>query len=44
MRIEYNREAVPEDEPLPDEVEAIRRANENIKEYGTISHDAIDWN
>ena len=34
---------VPEDEPLPDEVEAIRRANENIKEYGTISHDAIDW-
>lgn len=34
---------VPEDEPLPDEVEAIRRANENIKEYGTILHDAIDW-
>ena len=34
---------VPEDEPLPDEVEAIKRANESIEKYGTIPHDAINW-
>lgn len=34
---------VPEDEALPDEKEAIRQANESIKEYGTISHDNINW-
>ena len=34
---------VPEDEPLPDEIEAIEIANKSIKENGTISHEAIDW-
>lgn len=34
---------VPEDEPLPDEIEAIKRANKSIAENGTISHDEIDW-
>lgn len=34
---------VPEDEPLPDEVEAIRQANASIEENETISHDAINW-
>ena len=34
---------VPEDEPLPDEIEAIKRANESIEKYGTIPHEAINW-
>lgn len=34
---------VPEDAPLPDEVEAIERANKSIVDYGTISHDSINW-
>lgn len=34
---------IPEDEPLPDEVEAIERANKSIKKNGTIPHDAINW-
>lgn len=34
---------IPEDVPLPDEVEAIERANKSIIENGTIPHDAIDW-
>lgn len=34
---------VPEDEPLPDEIEAIEAANNSIKENGTIPHDAINW-
>lgn len=34
---------VPEDKPLPDEIEAIKRANESIEKYGTIPHDSIDW-
>ncbi len=34
---------VPEDEPLPDEIEAIKRANESIEKNGTISHEDIDW-
>ena len=34
---------VPEDKPLPDEVDAIKRANKSIEENGTISHDAINW-
>lgn len=34
---------IPEDKPLPDEVEAIARANESIAESGTIQHDAIHW-
>lgn len=34
---------VPEDEPLPDEIEAIEAANKSIAEEGTIPHDAINW-
>ncbi|MGN0385427.1 MAG: hypothetical protein ACI4EX_06045 [Lachnospiraceae bacterium] len=34
---------IPEDAPLPDEIEAIARANKSIAEKGTISHDAIKW-
>lgn len=34
---------VPESEPLPDEIEAIERANKSIAESGTVSHDEIDW-
>jgi len=32
-----------EETPLPDEVEAIARADESIKRHGTISHEDIDW-
>ncbi len=32
---------VPEDEPLPDELEAIREAKADTSP--TISHDAINW-
>lgn len=34
---------IPEDVPLPDEIEAIARANKSIAENGTVSHDAINW-
>ena len=34
---------IPEDTPLPDEVEAIERANKSIEENGTISHEDIKW-
>lgn len=34
---------VPEDVPLPDEIEAIEQANKSIEKYGTISHNAIKW-
>lgn len=34
---------IPEDAPLPDEIEAIERANRSIAENGTILHDAIKW-
>lgn len=34
---------VPEEAPLPDEIEAIERANKSIAKHGTIPHDAIDW-
>ena len=34
---------VPEDKPLPDEVEAIARANQSIAENGTVEYDTIDW-
>ena len=32
---------IPEDEPLPDEIEAIREAREDTSP--AISHDAINW-
>lgn len=34
---------VPEDEPLPDEIEAIEAANKSIAEEGTVPHEAINW-
>jgi hypothetical protein len=34
---------IPEAEPLPDEVEAIARANKSIVEHGTVPHEAINW-
>jgi hypothetical protein len=34
---------IPEEAPLPDEVEAIARANKSIAENGTIPHEAINW-
>lgn len=34
---------IPEDAPLPDEVEAIARASMSISKNGTISHEAIKW-
>ena len=34
---------IPEDAPLPDEIEAIARANKSIAENGTVSHDVINW-
>lgn len=34
---------VPEDIPLPDEIEAIRQANDSIEVFGTVSHEEINW-
>lgn len=34
---------VPEETPLPDEIEAIARANGNIKAFGTVAHEDINW-
>ena len=34
---------IPEDAPLPDEIEAIERANKSIERNGTVPHDAINW-
>ena len=34
---------VPEDKPLPDEVEAIARANRSIAENGTVAYETINW-
>lgn len=35
---------VPEDAPLPDEIEAIMKANQSIQTEGIISHEEINWN
>ena len=34
---------VPEDRALPDEIEALERANESIRKAGTVPFDAVDW-
>lgn len=34
---------IPEDKALPDEIEAILRANQSIRENGTVSYDTIEW-
>jgi len=35
---------IPEVEPLPDEIEAIRLGREEIRRGEFVSHDEIDWN
>ena len=34
---------IPENVPLPDEIEAIERADKSIAINGTVPHDAVDW-
>ena len=34
---------IPENVPLPDEIEAIERADKIIAKNGTVPHDAVDW-
>ncbi len=34
---------IPENVPLPDEIEAIERADKSIAKNGTVPHDTIDW-
>ena len=34
---------VPEDAPLPDEIEALEFANLNIKNHEIISHEEVNW-
>ena len=34
---------IPEEAPIPDEIEATKRADQSISEHGTIPHEAINW-
>ena len=34
---------MPEDEPTPDEIEAIRKGREEFLRGETVSHNDIDW-
>ena len=34
---------IPESEPMPDEIEAIRSGREEIRRGDIVSHDEIDW-
>lgn len=34
---------IPENVPLPDEIESIERADKSIAKNGTVPHDAVDW-
>ena len=34
---------IPENVPLPDEIEAIERPDKSIAKNGTVPHDAVDW-
>lgn len=34
---------VPEEAPMSDEIEAIKRADKSISEHGTVPHEAINW-
>ena len=34
---------VPEDVPLPDEIEAITRVNQSLNTYETVSHEDVNW-
>ena len=35
---------IPEAEPMPDEIEAIRIGREEIRRGDIVNHDEIDWN
>ena len=35
---------IPEAEPMPDEIEAIRLGRNEIRSGDIVSHDDIDWN
>lgn len=34
---------IPEEPPLPDEIEAILEGRRDRAEHGTVPHEAIDW-
>jgi len=34
---------VTEDDPLSDEIEAIKKANESIEQFGAVEYSEIDW-
>lgn len=34
---------IPENVPLPDEIEAIERADKSTAKNRTVPHDAVDW-
>lgn len=34
---------IPEEPPLPDEIEAIIEGRRDRTEHGTVPHEAIDW-
>ena len=34
---------IPETEPMPDEIEAIRLGREEIRRGDIVNHDEIDW-
>lgn len=35
---------IAEDEPLPDEIEAIIKSDESIALHGTVDYSEVDWN
>ena len=34
---------ITDDKPLPDEIEAIRQADESIAQFGTVSYAEVNW-
>lgn len=34
---------IPEDDPLPDEIEALMEGRKSREKYGVVSHDEINW-
>lgn len=37
------KKIIPETEALPDEIEALKEAKQDILDNGTVSHDSINW-
>lgn len=37
------KKIIPETEALPDEIEALKEAKQDIIDNGTVSHDSINW-